>query len=187
MQVLIVCVLLVVLTAIAAGGELEPWASNSHPTDALKRYVEDVAAGEHRYTVTHGGTMDGQNCRTPMGCGIAGEGAIEQTWQSNRAVRMENVGEADVVNPWLSNGRNNFRSLDEIVAAAVEPGMSDKEKALALWSQQMRQRYHRAGDGEELSDVVKVYNVYGHNPCGCEANIMGALWRRVGLDRKSVV
>ena len=79
-----------------------------------------------------------------MGCGINREGAIEQTWQSNRAVRMENVGQTDVVNPWLSNGRNNFRNMDEIVAAAVTPGMSDKEKAMALWFQQIRQRFHRA-------------------------------------------
>ena len=32
-----------------------------------------------------------------MGCGINREGAIEQSWQSNRAVRMENVGQTDVV------------------------------------------------------------------------------------------
>ena len=79
--------------------------------------------------------MDGENCRTPMGCGINREGVIDQSWQSNRAVRMENVGQTDVVNPWLSNGRNNFRNIDEIVASAVTPGMSDKEKAIALWFQ----------------------------------------------------
>ena len=146
---------------------LEPWASNTHPGDAPRRHVEQVSAGEHRYTVTHGGTMDGQNCRSPMGCGIEREGALEQTWQSNRAVRLENVGQTDVVNPWLSTGRNNLRTLDEIVAAAVEPGMSDREKAIALWFLQIRHRYHLAGDGDELGDAVKVYNVYGHNPCGC--------------------
>ena len=45
-----------------------------------------------------------------MGCGINREGVIEQSWQSNRAVRMENVGQTDLINPWLSNGRNNFRT-----------------------------------------------------------------------------
>ena len=84
-----------------------------------------------------------------MGCGINREGAIEQSWQSNRAVRMENVGQTDLVNPWLSNGRNNFRNLEEIVASAVTPGMSDKEKAMALWFQQIPHRFHRGGYGAE--------------------------------------
>ena len=29
---------------------------------------------------------------------------------------MENVGAEDIINPWLSNGRNRFRNLAEIVA-----------------------------------------------------------------------
>ena len=101
---------------------LEPWASNTHPGDAPRRHVEEVSAGEHHYTVPQGGTMDGTELPLADGLWDRREGAIEQTWESNRAVRLENMGETDVVNPWLSNGRNNFRSLDEIVASAVEPG-----------------------------------------------------------------
>jgi hypothetical protein len=160
---------------------LEPWASKAQSGDVAKRHVEEIARGEQKYSVIHGGTMDGTNCRSPIGCGINREGAIEQTWQSNRAVRMENVGQSDVVNPWLSNGRNNYRTMDEIVAAAVAPGMSDKEKARALWFQQISQRFHRSGDGQETGDPVKVFNTYGHNPCGSDAIIMGGLWRKVGL------
>ena len=73
--------------------------------------------------------MDGTNCRSPIGVGMMDGPAIKQTWESNRAVRMENVGATDVVNPWLSSGRNSFRTLGEIVASAVEPGMTDREKA----------------------------------------------------------
>ena len=131
-----------------------------------KRHVEEISQAEHTYTVVHGGTVDGEYCRTPMGCGINREGVIEQSWQSNRAVRMENVGQTDLINPWLSNGRNNFRTLDEIVASAVTPGMSDKEKAMALWFQQVSHRFHRSGYGANLGDPVKVFNIYGHNPCG---------------------
>ena len=109
------------------------------------------------------------------------EGAIEQTWQSNRAVRMENVGQTDVVDPWLSNGRNNFRNIKEIVAAAVTPGMSDGEKAIALWFQQIQHRYHSSAGGEDLGDPVKVFNIYGLNPCGKDAMMMGGLWKQVGL------
>ena len=62
--------------------------------------------------------MDGTNCRSPIGGGF---GVWDQTWESNRAVRLENVGDTDVINPWLSNGRNDFRSLKEIVAGACGP------------------------------------------------------------------
>ena len=50
-----------------------------------------------------------------------------------------------------SNGRNNFRTLDEIVASAVTPGMSDREKAMALWFQQVSHRFHRGGYGRKPS------------------------------------
>ena len=164
------------------GEGLGPWASNSHATDVAKRHVEEVTAGRHEYAVMQGGTMDGQNCRSPLSCGMMREGACEQTWESNRAVRIENVGETDVANPWLSNGRNNFRTLDEIVAAATAPGMSDSERAFALWYQEIQHRYHFAGDNDELGDPVKVFNVYGYNTCGNDSICMAGLWRRAGLQ-----
>jgi hypothetical protein len=124
-----------------------------------------------------GGTMDGENCRSPFG---VFEG-VEWKWESNRAVRIENVGETDVVNPWLSNGRNNFRNLQEIVAAAVEPGMTDQEKARALWYQEVTHRYHWVGDNQELGDPVRVFNVYGHNTCGNDSICLAGLWAAAGL------
>src|SRR5262249_55641067 len=124
-------VILTVFGAAAGPGEtLAPWGANRHPTDAPKRHVEKITAGRHAYVIRQGGTMDGTNCRSRMGVGMMDGPAIEQTWESNRAVRLENVGEDDVVNPWLSNGRNTFRTLDEIVASAVRPGMTDREKAV---------------------------------------------------------
>jgi len=164
--------------AQAADGEgLEPWASNHDPTDVARRHVEDVSSARHEYAITQGGTMDGQNCRSPFG---VFEG-VEIRWESNRAVRIENVGETDVVNPWLSNGRNNFRTIHQIAQAAIEPGMSDGEKALALWFQQVTHRYHWQGDNRELGDPVRVYNVYGHNTCGNDSICMAGLWTAAGL------
>ena len=125
--------------------------------------------------------MDGTNCRSPLGVGMMDGPAIKQTWESNRAVRLENVGETDVVNPWLSNGRNSFRTLGEIVSAAIEPGMTDREKAFALWFQETRHRYHGAGDNNELGDPVKVFNVYGHNTCGNDSICLAGLWKQAGL------
>jgi hypothetical protein len=94
---------------------------------------------------------------------------------------MENVGETDVVNPWLSNGRNTFRSVEEIVASAITPGMTDSEKAFALWFQEIQHRHHSPGDNNELGDPVKVFNVYGYNTCGNDSISLATLWRAAGL------
>ena len=154
-----------------------PWASNHHPTDVAKRHVQEIADGRVEYIVVQGGTMDGRNCRSPQGVWQP----FEQTWESNRSVRMENVGETDVVNPWLSNGQNDFRSLDRIVARAIEPGMTDREKARALWWQEVQHRFHLEGDNNELLDPVKVFNVYGYNTCGNDSICLAGQWRKAGL------
>jgi len=177
--------LFLVSTAIAAvtGADdaLKPWSANTHPTDVEKSHVEEITAGQHKYTVIQSGTMDGRNCRSPMGCGMSREGAFLQTWESNRSVRMENVGQTDIVNPWLSNGRNNFRDADEIVSSAVTPDMTDAEKAFALWFQEIQYRHHSPGDNSELGDPVKVFNVYGYNTCGNDSICLATLWKEAGL------
>jgi len=176
-----IVMLLAFALATRADGAWKPASTDSHPGDVEKSHVEAVAKGVHKYRVIQGGTMDGRNCRSPMGCGMAREGAFIQTWESNRSVRMENVGETDVVNPWLSNGRNNFRTVAEIVASAVTPDMTDAEKAFALWFQQIRHRHHSPGDNSELGDPVKVFNVYGYNTCGNDSISLATLWREAGL------
>jgi hypothetical protein len=164
-------------TSDPQSGAQEPWASNHHPTDRARRHVQDIS-GPSTYQVVQGGTMDGENCRTPHGVWDP----FEQSWESNRQVRMENIGDTDVVNPWLANGRNLFRSLDEIIASAVKPGMSDGEKAQAVFWQETRLRFHYGGvEFDELADPVKVLNVYGCNTCGNDAVCMAGLWRRLGL------
>src|SRR5579864_646652 len=143
MRVLILVLPIFTLAQLQAQ-PLAPWGSNHHPTDVSKDHVEQITAGRHTYTVRQGGTMDGTSCRSPVGVGMMDGPAIRQTWESNRAVRLENVGETNVVNPWLSNGRTSFRTLAEIVSSAIGPqgeGMTDREKAFALWFQEIRHRY----------------------------------------------
>lgn len=157
--------------------DLEPWASRGHAEDRLCRHVQEITDGQFVYTVFQGGTMDGINCRPPIGYA-----AWSQPWESNRAVRMENVGETDVVNPWLFNGRNGFRTLEEILSRAIEPGMTDREKAFALYWQQTQQRFHAYTADDEVNDPVKVYNVYGYTLCGNDATCLAGLWKSAGLN-----
>jgi hypothetical protein len=166
-----------VLLVAGTDDSLAPWASSRHPTDLSKRHVQEVTGGRAGYVVVQGGTMDGRNCRSPQGVWQP----FEQTWESNRSVRVENLGETDVINPWLSNGQDDFRSLGRIVDRAVEPGMTDREKAWALWWQEVQLRFHLEGDNDELLDPVKVFNIYGYNTCGNDSICLAGQWRRAGL------
>jgi hypothetical protein len=159
------------------GEALAPWASSHHPTDVAKRHVQEITDRRIDYVVVQQGTMDGRNCRSPQGVWQP----FEQTWESNRSVRMENVGTTDVVNPWLSNGHRDFRSLDQLARRAVTPGMRDREKAMALWWQEIQHRFHFEGDNNELLDPVKVFNVYGYNTCGNDSICLAGLWRTAGF------
>ena len=172
---------LAILLATVPDEGLAPWSGNKHASDAPKQHKEEVAKSKHAYTVVQGGTMDGRNCRSPLGVGMSREGALVQTWESNRAVRMENVGDTDVVNPWLSNGRNNLRTIEEIIASATTPGMTDAEKATALWWHRIQHRYHWGVDGREEGDLVKTFNIFGYNTCGSDSMMMAGLWKTVGL------
>ena len=156
---------------------LAPWATNHHPTDVPKQETHELTSGRADYIVVQAGTMDGRNCRSPQGVWQP----FQQTWESNRSVRMENVGQTDVVNPWLSNGSNDFRTLNEIVARAVKPGISDGEKAKALWWQEVQHRFHLEGDNNELLDPVKIFNIYGYNTCGNDSVALAGLWRKASL------
>jgi hypothetical protein len=169
--------MMLLLPAAVSAEELAPWKSNRHPTDVPRQHVQEIRDARFSYRIVQGGTMDGRNCRSPQGVWTP----FEQTWESNRSVRMENVGEIDLVNPWLSNGRNDFRSIQAIVDRAIEPGMTPKEKAISLWWQQVQHRFHYEGDNRELASPVKVFNVYGHNTCGNDSICMAGLWKTAGL------
>jgi hypothetical protein len=158
---------------------LEPWAPNRHPKDVAGQHTEEVTAAKQEYRVTQRGTMDGANCRSPVGGSF---GVWDQTWESNRAVRMENVGDTDVINPWLSNGRNDFRTLKEMVAGALRPGMTDREKAIALWRLQTTHRFHATTNDAEVNDPVKAINVYGYTTCGDDSICLAGLWRTAGFQ-----
>jgi len=80
---------------------LEPWASNRHPKDVPGRHTQVVTTAKQHYRVQARRTMDGSNCRSPLGGSF---GIWSQSWESNRSVRMENTGTTDVINPWLPTG-----------------------------------------------------------------------------------
>src|SRR5262249_22265057 len=65
---------LLVLAALGAaagpGKPLAPGGATGPRRDAPKCHVEKITAGRHAYVIRQGGTMDGTNCRSPLGVGM---------------------------------------------------------------------------------------------------------------------
>ncbi len=142
-----------------------------------KRQVENVDSSRFAYSVNMSGKIDGPMTRDPIGYW-----AYDQYWQPNVEVRIENVGDTAVINPWLQRvGTPDTRSLQSIVASIVKPGMSDKEKARRLWEFEINNRFHATTQDDEVADVVKRVNVYGYTLCYDESKDLSDLWRAAGL------
>jgi len=159
-------------------GAFEPWASDTDPTDIPKRHVQDVTTSPFTYNITQGGTMDGKMCATLPGVWEP----YEQTWESSRSIRMENVGAAKVINPWLKIGPIDFFS-QQTIANSVADGLStEREKALAVFYFYITHRYHKGnGDNTAQGDVSQAINVFGFNTCGNSTLCISDLLDKVGM------
>ncbi len=157
----------------------EPWASHTDPTDVPKRHVQDVTTAPFSYTIVQGGTTDGKMCTTLPGVWEP----YEQTWESNRSLRMENVGATKVIHPWLTIGPIDFFS-QQTIANSVTAGLStDREKALALFYFYVTHRYHKGnGDNGAQGDVSQAINVFGFNTCGNSTLCLSDLLSKAGMS-----
>jgi hypothetical protein len=109
-------------------------------------------------------------------------GAYYQGWQPNRFMRLENIGDTDVVNPWITiNGKRNWRTLKDIADEATAGCTSEREKARAVWEFQRNHRFHATTWDRECDDAVKVYNIYGYTLCGNDAKVISDLWKAAGV------
>jgi hypothetical protein len=173
-----VAILLAVSSVTQLNGAFEPWGSNTDPTDVPERHVQDVTNSPFTYTITQGGTMDGKMCTTLPGVWEP----YEQTWESSRSIRMENVGPTKVINPWLKIGPIDFFSQQTIANAVVEGLSTEREKALAMFYFYITHRYHKGnGDNTAQGDVSQAINVFGFNTCGNSTLCLSDLLDRVGI------
>ena len=122
---LVACVaaVLVLVPIPRSKGAFEPWESNTDPTDVPKRHVQEITTAPLTYNITLGGTMDGKICTTLPGVWEP----FEQTWESSRSLRMENVGAAQVINPWLKIGPIDFFSQQTMADSVVAGLSTDRE------------------------------------------------------------
>jgi hypothetical protein len=174
-------VAVLVLTACAvpsSPGALEPWGSNTDPTDVPKSQVQEVTTSPLTYDIVQGGTMDGKMCTTLPGVWEP----YQQTWESSRSIRMENIGASEVFNPWLKIGPIDFFSQQTMADSVVAGLSTDREKALAIFYFYITHRYHKGnGDNGAQGDVSQAINVFGFNTCGNSTLCVSDLLGKAGL------
>jgi hypothetical protein len=95
----------------------------------------------------------------------------------------------------LRDGAVDTSSVESIIAAIIRPGMSQPEKALAVYEFLRTHLYHQAAaregarpDDHEYGvvyDPVKLINVYGYGYCFQSRSALEALWQAAGLEARS--
>jgi hypothetical protein len=141
--------------------------------------VEQVTSSSQQYSITMGGTIDGVMTRDPIGYG-----AWTQAFEANRFVRMKNVGSIPIENPWLrAVDQPDLRTQAGIVANAISPDMTDREKGLALLWQYISYRHHATTWESESASPAKVFNVYGYAICGDTELVLSSLMQIAGLSQ----
>ena len=172
---------------------------------AAKEHVENVTDSRHAYQVLVDGTLDEFNTANyPETYGMSTR--LESKFQPNEYLVMENTGRADVVNPRIViNGRRNWYSADDILAGILKPGMTDAEKAIAVWKHaasndvQCHENNRRVGPYypedrshpwrntfKERGDPVKAANSYYCSGCQLSATNCVVLLRHAGLAARAV-
>ncbi len=94
----------------------------------------------------------------------------------------------------VSEHTPDLHSLKDFVASIVKPGMSQKEKAHSLWRAMAELMYHwsnpveaprrRDGAYSDVTDPIKLTNVYGYTLCFCSGGAMEEVWRAAGLEAR---
>ena len=144
---------------------------------STKSHVETIESSKSSYSIHMDGKIDGAMTRDPMGYW-----AYDQYWEPNVSVKLENLGDTPVVNPWIQRaGSVDTRSLKAIADSIVGPEMSDKEKARRLWEYDVNNRFHATSQDDEVPDVVKRVNIYGYSLCYDASKNVSDLWRAAGL------
>jgi len=103
---------------------------------ASAEHVDDrvVTTPTARYQIVVGGTLDSFNSASYETTDNDKTMMEVPRFQPDRFLRLANIGTADVINPWVVvNGRRAWHSADDLLGSIIRPGMTDREKAFALF------------------------------------------------------
>jgi hypothetical protein len=91
----------------------------------------------------------------------------------------------------LSDKVPDVSSIEAWQKSFLKPGMTEEEKALAVWDSVVRFRHQDAPPKEWLQgdqcvhDPIKTFNVYGYGMCCCAASNIEGLARAAGLQARA--
>ncbi|WP_030106285.1 hypothetical protein [Actinoalloteichus caeruleus] len=156
------------------------------------------------YEITLGGTLDGFNSAAYVTTNNEKTMMEAPRFQPDRFLRLENIGGTDVVNPRVViNGRRQWHTAEDLLDSILRPGMSDREKAFALFRFFSRidvQAHNNdlrvdevvpdpdAAPGSntfrERADPIKAVNCYYPSGCILSAANLVIMARRAGLPAR---
>ena len=90
----------------------------------------------------------------------------------------------------LSDKIEDVSSLDAWRSSFIKPGMSDEQKAIAIWSSVVKYRHQEVPPLEYLEhedqtyDPIKMFNVYGYSLCSGTAAYIESLARYSGMEAR---
>lgn len=102
----------------------------------------------------------------------------------NHRLVVENLDPKRAVRIWgHRDGWPDLTTTDAMVASVIRPGMSEEEKAIALWTLVTTWRHHdvAAAAGVEAASPSKLIGVYGFGFCNDVADALATLLERAGL------
>jgi Transglutaminase-like superfamily len=172
---------------------------------SAKQYVTEVNKSVHQYEFNLGGTLDEFNTADFLDTYNFNK-RLKSKFQPNQFLMIENLGQTDVVNPRIVvNGRRYWFSVETILASVLRPGMTDAEKAIAIWvfcssiEVQCHDNNRRVGplypddksqpsrNGfQERGNPVKAVNSYYCSGCQYSATNLVVLLRHAGLTARAV-
>ena len=97
---------------------------------------------------------------------------------------MLSGGLAKVESPWISTDKSyDSSSLDAIIKSVIKPGMTNDEKAIAIYNYCRLTFYHFAYPTEKDGiGPLKAVNVYGWSLCGGLHTVLGELYKKAGFE-----
>ena len=135
-------------------------ASASGQDSGVKQFSVVIDKPEKEYTIEVGGSVDPENVE----------------------IKIENLGDAAVVNPRIAvNGLYDWYDAKSLAAEITRDCHTDEEKALAIWWWIRYRTYQLSPHDDSSTHPVRALNGYGYGICGHVAAWMKCLWAAAGV------
>jgi hypothetical protein len=129
--------------------------------------------------------MTGKTLRQMVLAGCVAMASIG--WAGGAMAQDEGVAVVSHVKVMSDKNTEDVTSPEAWKASVIKPGMTDQEKAIAVWRTVTKYR-HQASPPDEGSssvhDPIKTFNVYGYGQCCCASSDIEGLARYIGMPAR---